>query len=68
MLGLQGRQLAHQAVIFGIRNAGFVVDVVTDVVLFDLMAQRGHALRRLLAACHQENTRNARSPPALRPA
>ena len=46
VFGLQRLQVAHERVVLGVRNAGIVVDVITDIVLLDLGPQ---ARDRLLA-------------------
>ena len=61
----QRLQFAEQGVIFGVRNARRIVDVIRLVMAFDLGAQPGCAFA--VANCHQENSRRACGEPAGRP-
>src|SRR5690606_11639993 len=71
MRGLQLDELAHQRVVFRVRNGRVVLDVIAVIVLFDLAAQaRGDLLRifRTVPSHGHENTRSALGPPAVSPA
>ena len=45
MLGLEGLELAEEAVVLRVRDLGRVVDVVGVIGAIDLLAQAGYLLR-----------------------